>query len=136
MDQGAIKAIKIAETPNRFISGIIEKTCKKIINDKTNYIKMLTNNFKKNINLFKIKNLLINNYLNKYKKYIIENNKIYTFKYPIKKYPKHIKLIKLDKLKIIKIKLKGIKGQYLIFNNNYVLNIRNHIGYNINLKIK
>lgn len=99
---------------------------------------MLTNKFIKNINLKKIKNTLINLILKKskiYKKYIINNNKIYKFIYPIIKYPKKIKILNLIKKKYIKNKkLIGIKGQYLIFKKNYVLNIRNHIGYSINIK--
>ncbi|WGH28190.1 MAG: DUF2797 domain-containing protein [Candidatus Shikimatogenerans bostrichidophilus] len=140
MDQGAIIAIKIAQTPNRFLSGIIEKQCKKIVKDRTNFRLMLT---KKN-NLIKIKKLIIKNkikIINKllinYKKYILNNNKIYIFNYPIIQYPKkkYIKNIILNKYKIIKNKLKGIKGQYLIFDNNLILNIRNHIGNIININI-
>ncbi|WGH25832.1 MAG: DUF2797 domain-containing protein [Candidatus Shikimatogenerans bostrichidophilus] len=138
IDQGSIKAIKLAETPNRYISGLIENICKKKISDRTNFRRMLTNKFIKNINLKKIKNTLINLILKKskiYKKYIINNNKIYKFIYPIIKYPKKIKILNLIKKKYIKNKkLIGIKGQYLIFKKNYVLNIRNHIGYSINIK--
>ncbi|WGH27225.1 MAG: DUF2797 domain-containing protein [Candidatus Shikimatogenerans bostrichidophilus] len=139
MDQGATIAIKIAQTPNRYLSGIIEKLCKNIINDKTNFNKMLINNFNKKKFLLlilkkkkKIKKLLINN---NYYKFFIENNKIYKFYYPIKKYPKKIKNIQLNKYKIIKSKLNGIKGQYLIFKNNNVLNIRNHMGNIIDINI-
>ncbi|MDH3004504.1 MAG: DUF2797 domain-containing protein [Candidatus Shikimatogenerans sp. JK-2022] len=142
MDQGAIKSIILAITPNRYLSGIIEKICKKKLYDKTNYIKMLTNNFNKNINLkkikYKIKNF-ISKYFIKYKKFLYKKNKIYKFIYPIIKYP-NIKYIKNFNFKYLKNnnfkgKLIGFKGQYLIFNNNIVINFRKLIGYIIKINI-
>ncbi|WOX79321.1 DUF2797 domain-containing protein [Candidatus Shikimatogenerans bostrichidophilus] len=136
MDQGAINAIIIAYTPNRYIAGVIEQIVKKYISDKTNFRIMLTNKFKNNFNILKIKKKIINILIKtNYYKYIINNNKIFNFYYPIIKYPNIINIIKLNKIKNITLKLKGIKGQYLIFNNNYVLNIINHIGFIINLYI-
>ncbi|WOX79467.1 DUF2797 domain-containing protein [Candidatus Shikimatogenerans bostrichidophilus] len=136
MDQGAIKAIIIAYTPNRYIAGVIEQIVKRYISDKTNFRIMLTNKFKKNLNILKIKDKIINILIkNNYSKYIFNNKKIFYFYYPIIKYPKIINIIKLNKIKYITLKLKGIKGQYLIFNNNYVLNIINHIGFILNIYI-
>ncbi|WGH25642.1 MAG: DUF2797 domain-containing protein [Candidatus Shikimatogenerans bostrichidophilus] len=139
MDQGATKAIIIAKTPNRYLSGIIENICKKKIPDRTNYIKMLTNNIYINkIYLINLKKKILKYILKiskKLKKFFYKKNKIYNFIYPIIKYPKKIKNFNLLKTKKIKDKLIGIKGQYLIFSNDTVLNINNHLGYSINLKI-
>lgn len=137
MDQGASQAIILAKTPNRYLSGIIEKICKKKITDKTNYISMLTNNFLKDINLIKIKYSLFKFLLKfslKFKNFFYKKNKIYNFIYPVIKYPKNIKIINLKKTNI-KNTLIGIKGQYLIFKNKQVLNINKHLGFYINLKI-
>ncbi|BDT61604.1 MAG: hypothetical protein RDO_1320 [Flavobacteriales endosymbiont of Rhyzopertha dominica] len=142
IDQGAIFFLKLAKTPNRIIAGIIENKCKNLISDTTNFRKMLINNNYNNdlINqLINIKNniiyYIINNY-KKYKKYILYNNKIFNLYFPIIKYYKNkIINIKIDKIKILYNTLKGIKGQYLIFNNNIVFNIRNHIGYIIDIYI-
>ncbi|MDH3004828.1 MAG: DUF2797 domain-containing protein, partial [Candidatus Shikimatogenerans sp. JK-2022] len=139
MNQGAIKAIKIAITPNRYLSGLIENICKKKISDKTHYIKMLTNTFNKNLNLKKIKKNILKYIYKKNKKlkiYFKKKNKIYNFIYPIIKYPNKIKLFSLNKKNYkLKNKLIGIKGQYLIFKNKTVFNINKHLGYSINLKI-
>ncbi|WP_212113180.1 DUF2797 domain-containing protein [Candidatus Shikimatogenerans silvanidophilus] len=76
----------------------------------------------------------------KFKPYFIKKNKIFTFNYPInlnlnEKNEQKIKYIYLKKEKKINKKLIGIKGQYLIFNDGYVFNIRNHEGYIIKMKI-
>ena len=63
------------------------------------------------------------------------DNKIYTMQYPVIGYPEKIKAINLDKQPEIKSVLTGIKGQYLIFKNGNVLNIRKHSGYFITIKI-
>ena len=54
--------------------------------------------------------------------------------YPILSYPEKIKSVSFDKQNIFKDKLIGIKGQYLLFDNNQVLNIRKHTGYRIELQ--
>ena len=41
--------------------------------------------------------------------------------------------MKLDKVPLIEKKLMGIKGQYLIFEEGYVMNIRSHSGYYIQI---
>jgi len=46
-------------------------------------------------------------------------------------YPTKVKSLKLDKEKIIEKKLMGIKGQYLIFDDGTVLNVRSHSGYRV-----
>ncbi|MDH3004553.1 MAG: DUF2797 domain-containing protein [Candidatus Shikimatogenerans sp. JK-2022] len=139
MDQGAIKAIIIAITPNRYLSGKIEKISKNFISDRTNYINMLTNNFKKDINLIKIKKKIfkfILKYYTIYKNFLYKNNKIYKFYYPVLKYPTNkIYNFSFRNNLRLKEKLIGLKGQYLIFTNKKVLNIRNHIGYYLNLYI-
>ena len=38
-------------------------------------------------------------------------------------------LLNFDKIPVITGKLNGIKGQYLLFDDNTVLNIRKHTGY-------
>ena len=44
-------------------------------------------------------------------------------------FPKKIKSVKLDKSPIIKSKLNGIKGQYLLLEDDQVFNVRAHEGY-------
>jgi hypothetical protein len=53
------------------------------------------------------------------------------FTYPVISYPEKIKSIRLDKVPEIKGRLTGIKGQYLLFEDGSVLNVRNHAGYRV-----
>ena len=65
----------------------------------------------------------------------INNTDVYEMHYPVLQYPMKIKSLKLDKFPVIKGKLVGIKGQYLIFDDGSVFNVRNHEGYVVNLKV-
>jgi hypothetical protein len=53
--------------------------------------------------------------------------------YPIDSTPDKINSLSFDKEPIYEDVLTGIKGQYLIFKNNRVLNIRKHTGYSIEI---
>ena len=134
MDQGATQAILFAEVPNRRYSGDIELALKKIISDKTNWRKMLSGEPEK-IDLVELKKKLIKYVPKDLAQYILSNNNVTEIKYPVLKYPKKIKSLKLERTPIIKGYLNGIKGQYLIFDNNQVFNVRAHEGYVVEFKV-
>ena len=133
LDQGAIKAIKIAETPYRELAGQIEIELKHYYSDKTNWQAMLKNKIN-DVDLISEKQRAINYLRTDLKKYLCTDNKIYEVKYPVIEYPEKVKSINLDKQPEIESILTGIKGQYLIFKNGGVLNIRKHAGYFITIK--
>ena len=135
IDQGAIEAILLAKTPNRYLAGMIEVFFKKYFADKTNWRNMLTNKIDTTINLLNAKKKAAGLISEKFEQYICEDNAITKIKYPVINYPNKVKSHSFDKEDVIKGVLKGIKGQYLIFEDNTVLNIRKHTGYNINLII-
>ena len=64
-----------------------------------------------------------------------KNDKITEIIYPVNEYPEKVKSLGFDKLNEIEGRLWGIKGQYLIFDNGEVLNIRKHNGYEVTLKV-
>ena len=128
MDQGASQAIILAEVPNRRFSGDIEVALKEHVSDKTNWRKMLSAE-PENVDMLEIKNQLSSFVPNELKKFISNDNFITQIKYPVSKYPKKIKSLKLEKAQEINAILKGIKGQYLIFENNEVFNVRSHEGF-------
>jgi hypothetical protein len=129
IDQGATKAIRLAEVPNRNLAGRIEVFLKDFMSDKTAWQKMLKNevNLEKDVLDSKYKSMeLLPADL---KEYISGNDEITELTYPVLEYPKKLKSTTFDKQSIFEGKLKGIKGQYLILSDDRVLNIRRHSGY-------
>ncbi len=135
IDQGAIQAIRFARTPYRQLAGQIEVELKKHISDKTNRLKMLTAT-ESSINLTEKKKhfkSLIPKDLNQY---VSLNKKITNIKYPFNN-PGIDKFISVtfDNQEFVSGKIAGIKGQYLIFSDGKILNIRKHNGYFIEIEI-
>jgi hypothetical protein len=136
IDQGAWKAVKIAETPYRKLAGEIEVNLKNYYTDKTSWQKMLKNEMLTETDILKEKNKIRGLIEPEYQKFLITGDEaIYEFQYPVLEYPKKINSLSLDKNPVIESVLTGIRGQYLIFNNTDVINIRNFSGYGISLEI-
>ncbi len=57
-----------------------------------------------------------------------ENSEIINLKYPVNVYPKKVSSLKLEKGITYKGKLTGIKGQYLMFEDQSVFNVRSNEG--------
>jgi|TARA_B110000914_G_scaffold221498_1_gene233400 hypothetical protein len=128
MDQGASQAILLAEVPNRRFSGDIEVSLKRFVADVTNWRKMLsgTPDF---VDLVQLKEELSLHVPEELKQYILPNNTVTEIKYPVTKYPTKIKSVKLERTPIIEGELMGIKGQYLLLDEDRVFNIRSHEGF-------
>ncbi|KAF0238362.1 MAG: hypothetical protein FD181_1173 [Prolixibacteraceae bacterium] len=134
IDQGASSAIKLATTPNRHIAGVIEVFLKKYFTDKTDWRAMLKNEVAQNISLLDEKQKVYQLLPSELKKYFEHNNEVIEIDYPVLSFPKNIKSIGFDKTPKIKGILTGIKGQYLMFQDDSVLNIRKHNGYFLQIK--
>ena len=132
IDQGAVKAIKLAETPNRYLAGMIEVSLKDHMADKTNWRKMLMNVYP-DIDLIAKKNEISALLDEEYHQYITNTDEIININFPVLDYPVKVKSIGFDKVPEFTSVLKGIKGQYLLFENGIVMNIRKHGGYIISL---
>ena len=63
------------------------------------------------------------------RKFIIKDNSVLEIQYPVLEYPEKINSLNFQKNNIIQGRLKGIKGQYLILDDNRVFNVRSHSGY-------
>jgi hypothetical protein len=64
-----------------------------------------------------------------------ENDEVIDINYPVLTYPTKVKSLSFDKTPTIEGKLVGIKGQYLIFEDGSVLNIRKHTSYFLEVTI-
>ena len=134
IDQGAHEAIEIAEVPNRYLAGITELALKEHVSDKTNWRKMLTNTLE-DVDLIEWRNKLRQYIPDEAVAYYIENNQETHMKFPVLQYPVKVKSLNLQKTKAYKGILKGIKGQYLLFEDNTVFNIRGNEGLYVSLGI-
>lgn len=135
IDQGAHEAIAIVEAPNRYLAGITEVALKEFVADKTNWRKMLTNDLK-DVDLNAKKEKLSIHIPEEAKPYYLENTTKEThIEFPVLQYPVKLKSLNLGKTPHYKGILKGIKGQYLIFEDSTVFNIRGNEGYYVSLSI-
>ncbi|MBT3243864.1 MAG: DUF2797 domain-containing protein [Bacteroidetes bacterium] len=134
IDQGAWKAIKLARTPNRHTAGLIEVALKPYFTDKTSWQKMLKDIRAQDIDLVDEKDKAWELLPEELEAYCIDEDEIREINYPVDQYPEKVKSLSFDKTDIVEGKLSGIRGQYLIFENMHVFNIRRHNGYKIKLK--
>ena len=128
IDQGASFAIKLAETPHRQLAGEIEVALKSHFTDKTNWRRMLKNevaDFDLEDEKWQVEDLLPGDLA----QYMSEDDTIVEINYPVLEFPDKVKSVGFDKLPEIEGTLLGIKGQYLLLDDNRVLNIRKHEGY-------
>lgn len=135
IDQGATEAIAIVEVPNRYLAGITEVALKDHYADKTNWRKMLTNDIEA-VDLvaerLKLENLIpdeVQDY------FILDKNDLYQMDYPVLQYPSKVKSLSLDKTPNFQGKLTGIKGQYLLFEDGTVFNVRGSEGYVVSISV-
>ena len=128
IDQGAHEAIEIVEVPNRYLAGITEVALKEHISDKTNWRTMLKNEIQDE-DLVQWRNKLKPFIPAEASEYFIENNTETHLEFPVLQYPSKLKSLNLDKTPFYEGVLKGIKGQYLLFEDGIVFNIRGSEGY-------
>jgi hypothetical protein len=129
IDQGASFAIELCRTPNRHIAGVIEVWLKRYFTDKTNWRAMLQNQVDTRIDLQEEKKNALRLLTPELQKYYSGNDTIWEIEYPVQQYPQRITSLTFDKTPEIAGILTGIKGQYLIFDSDTVINIRKHNGY-------
>ena len=135
IDQGAHEAIEIVEVPNRYLAGITEVALKEYVSDKTNWRKMLQNNIT-DADLVAEKEKLSQYIPDEAKEYYLkENNEEIHINFPVNKYPEKVKSLNLLKTGNYKGVLKGIKGQYLIFEDNTVFNVRANEGLVVSIEV-
>ncbi|MBW2962342.1 DUF2797 domain-containing protein [Mesonia aestuariivivens] len=134
IDQGAHEAIEIVEVPNRYLAGIAEVALKPHVADKTNWRTMLKNEIE-DVDLKETRENLKQYLPDEVQEYYLASNKETEIEFPVLEYPKKLKSLNLDKNPDFQGKLKGIKGQYLIFEDNTVFNVRSNEGYKVNLEI-
>jgi hypothetical protein len=136
IDQGASAAIRLAQTPNRYEAGKLEVALKAFFTDKTNWQRMLKNEVDQTIDLIDEKWTLHDQLPQDLTRYFTDDDEVVELNYPVLNYPSKVKSVSFEKTELISGKLVGMKGQYLLFENGEVLNIRKHTGYFIGFSVE
>lgn len=138
IDQGAHEAIEIVEVPNRYLAGITEVALKDHVADKTNWRKMLKNDPEvsgDDENLVEWRDRLKIYIPEEAKDYFIASNSETNISFPVEHYPSKPKSLNIEKEYSYSGKLVGVKGQYLIFDDDTVFNIRANEGLVLKFEI-
>ena len=135
IDQGATQALEIIEAPNRYLAGVAEVALKNYVADKTSWQKMLKNEVPPT-DLIAERDKLKMHIPEEVQPYFLENNpKITEIEYPVLQYPTKVKSLSLEKTPQYSGELMGVKGQYLLFEDGTVFNVRNSEGYKVMLTV-
>jgi len=132
IDQGAHEAIEIVEVPNRYLAGITEVALKDFVSDKTSWRKMLQNDIE-DVDLVEWRNKLKASIPEEAIEYFLNDKEETHLEFPVLQYPDKVNSLNLEKTPSYKGVLKGIKGQYLIFEDNTVFNVRGSEGYYVGI---
>jgi hypothetical protein len=131
IDQGASEAIVLARTKNRFQAGEMEVALKDFMGDKTPWRKMLKNEIP-TIDLKQEKLKIKEKLSAEMQQFFAEGeDHVYQFNYPVEEWPTKITTLNLDKESKAEAVLKGVRGQYLIFQGGLVFNVRAHTGFRV-----
>lgn len=134
IDQGATFALPIARTDNRYEAGMIEVALKQHLPDKTNFKKMLEDDFEDDVDLADFRNKIEQYFPQDFKNFYNGEEDMWRLDYPYET-PKAIKTFALNKQPRCEGILAGIKGQYLSFEDGHVINIRKHEGFVVEFTI-
>ena len=118
----------LLEVPNRYLAGVGEVALKDHFSDKTNWRKMLQNDFEP-INWEEARNRAIDEIPKDLKPFIVHDEvPIHKLEFPVLQYPNKVQSLNLIKTPLYEGKLIGIRGQYLMFEDATVFNVRSNEG--------
>jgi len=142
IDQGATQALAIMRVRSRLQSGTLEMAFKQHVADKTNWRDMLKGKAAELDMAGERDRLLaaceedVKELMARFGFFAINVLKgidAVSIDYPVQAYPEKITSLNFDKEPVVSGTLKGIKGQYLIFDSG-VINLRRFSGYEVELQ--
>lgn len=139
IDQGALQALPIMRVKSRYQSGLIEDLLRRHVADKTNWRTMLKGAIDP-VDLPAVRDQLfetcgaelaaLESQFGVGEIRQLDDQAVTEIHYPVLEYPQKISSLNFDKASVVEGVLKGIKGQYLIFDCG-VINIRKFTAYHI-----
>lgn len=136
IDQGAIAGIPFAETSSRQRAGEIEVEMKQYVRDRTNWRTMLVTSGPPTCDLHTRKTELAALLSRAASPAISAKDTVTLIVYPGEQPTGSVKSVSLAKCREICGRLLGIKGQYLLFADGIVFNVRNHQGYAVEICLR
>jgi hypothetical protein len=128
IDQGASAAIVLAQTTNRYEAGLIEVALKNHFSDKTHWQNMLVGN-EQAVDLIAEKEKAKGFLSSELQGFCdAATDEIHKFQYPQLTNFSKVKSVKISASDSLETTLVGIRGQYLMFENGAVTNIRSQEG--------
>ncbi len=133
IDQGAMLAVPIARTPYRQLAGAIEVDLKRHFSDRTDWRRMLLlDDPRPGLAALEEARARVPDVLApELRPFLLAGEPVLQLDYPLAQVPPKLVSVQLDKLPLIGGRLQGIKGQYLVWADGRVLNVRNHIGFHV-----
>ena len=141
IDQGATQALAIMRVRSRLQSGTLEMAFKQHVADKTNWRDMLKGKAAELDMAGERDRLLaaceedikeLKDRFGFFSISVLKGIDPVSIDYPVQAYPEKITSLNFDKGQVVSGTLKGIKGQYLIFDSG-VINLRRFSGYEVEL---
>ena len=132
IDQGAVRAMPLAELPSRREVGLVEHELAQIYADRTHWMRMLKEDAPEG-DLEAFAESVLDE-LEEMGVEALDEDEIVAreFRYPVLAYPTKVTSFNLDKAPVAGGLLQGIKGQYLIFDAG-VINVRKYSGYRVSV---
>jgi len=135
IDQGATQALVFVEVPNRYLAGVAEVALKAYVSDKTNWRKMLQE-ITTTSDLVALKKELAAFLPEEVQPYLdLNDTAVTTMDFPVLQYPAKVKSLNLKKQPLYTGVLQGVKGQYLLFDDATVFNVRANEGTVVRLEV-
>lgn len=127
IDQGAVRAMLLAEVPTRKGAGELEMEIAAHIPDKTDWRKLVLG-VTSDVDLYALAEEVSSRLSEQWQKYLFTEKSVHSFVYPvIPDKTTKAKSYSLDKLNQIEGELIGIRGQYLLFEHG-VFQVKKHAG--------
>lgn len=131
IDQGAVAALVIARVPYRQLAGLIEVDLKRAFADKTNWRAMLKQVPPDTDALESARSMALHTLRGDLQEHFLRNEEPMVIDFPVLAYPPKVTSVSLEKTPEVSGRLMGIKGQYLMWEDGRVLNVRNHSGFHV-----
>ncbi|HOZ40529.1 MAG: DUF2797 domain-containing protein [Flavobacteriales bacterium] len=131
VDQGAVAALIIARVPYRQLAGALEVAIKNVMADRTNWRAMLKKVDPSDELLLLARDRAFEQVSGDLREHLVTDATAQHLHYPVVDHPAKVTSVNLTKDPLLTGRLVGLKGQYLMWEDGRVLNVRSHSGVHV-----